>query len=348
MKKAILLIAALLMVGSLAFADIGFGMWGRTVFQLAGGATGSSVITQGWGPNWGGNGPRMGLDLNASGEKMDYKISFQFNGDAVNYPNIYGTVKFIPDLLSVLVGKISGDGWDTFRQTSPNPNSDVNNDNIGRMDGWGIIIAVSPKDSGFDAALQWKTPAPTGSQTEFNIEDQIYNINAAAAYAIANIVKISAGWQSTPGTVNPTNTSNYNLWVRAELLAVENLTLWVDGRFYGFGTVTALSMKYVLGAGYKMDTFAIYLGAFFAVPANSTALAMGANLEAIVDLGDISVGGIVKFGIPDFSVTGMTIDVQPYVQLDDFGTRIAFEFGYNTAGAGSYTWAVPVYFTFSF
>jgi hypothetical protein len=351
MKKAVLLIAALLMVGSFAFADFSIGCWGRTVLQLAGGLTGDSTIYQGWGPTW-GVGPRLNLNTDFTSEKVEFKLTLYYGGSDISNPtatNFYGTLKFVPDLLSVIVGKVSGDGFDTFRKTSPNPNSDMNNNNIGRMDGWGIIVAVSPKDSGFDAALQLKTPDPTDTQNAYNIQDQIYNINVAASYALPDLLKISAGFQNSPGVVFPDASSDYNIWARVELLMVENLTLWVDGRFYGFGTVTAISMQYNLGFGYKMDAFGISLGANFKVPASpATNLSTAANLEVTYDLGDLTLGGIVSFGIPDFSATGMTFGIAPYINLDDFGTRIAFEFNYDTSGSGSYTWAVPVYFTFGF
>jgi len=378
MKKAILLIAALLMVGSLAFAETSFGIWGRTVFTLAASsnATGATV-DQSWGPNWGAEGPRMGLHATFSNDKIEYKFTFYFNGafvsDALNpargadiygtpadttddpiidldpngnldMVNMYGTLKLIPDLLSVMVGRMDGDGFDTFRKTSPNPNSDVNNDNIGRMNGWGVIIAVSPKDSGFDAALQIKTPTP--NEDSYNIANQIYNLNVAASYALPSLLKFTLGFVNQ-ATYDGTANTDYNIFARIELLAVENLTLWVDGRVHGIET-NAIAMKYVLGAGYKMDALGIYLGAYFAIPASpATNLSYGANLEGQYDLGDVTPGIILTISDGDTSVAGIAFSVQPYVNLDDFGTRIAFELTYDTAGAGTLTWAVPVYFTFS-
>src|SRR4030042_6772196 len=105
MKKAILLIAALLLVGSMAYAAPSFGIWGRTVFVLAGQTANNTQIYQGWGPNWMGSGQRMGLHATFTNDKIEFKFTFYMNQTTIAPSNLYGTVKFIPDLLSLYVGQ---------------------------------------------------------------------------------------------------------------------------------------------------------------------------------------------------------------------------------------------------
>jgi len=378
MKKAVLLIAALLMVGSVAFSAPSFGIWGRTVFQLAGGRDDvDDVIYQGWGPSWLGPGPRMGLHATFSNDKMEFKFTFYMNyqvvqdtdnndgsGATSNGPgaidpvNCYGTLKFIPDLLTVLVGRFDGDGWDNFRKNTANPNSDLHNDDIGRFNGWGVIVSVAPADTGFEAALYMQTPAPNAyySSVPFYagfdlVEDQLQNISIAASYKLPDLLKISLGWVNKPGSVKQ-GAGYYqdnNIFARIELLMVENLTLWVDGRIWGLAGDDNMQMQFVLCAAYKMDALGIYLGAKLGVPpTGNDYISYAANLEVAYDLGAITIGliGILEDDNSDFE--SMKFAVKPYVSLDDFGTRIAFE--YISDGRAATTvnyWAIPIYFTFS-
>jgi hypothetical protein len=377
------------MIGGMAFAAPSFGIWCRTVFQLAGGVTDGALaddeIFQGWGPGWLQAGGRAGLHATFSNDKIEFKFTFYLNGlqvtdtdtdtdtdgtapdintnpsdGRIDPVNCYGTLKFIPDLLTVLVGRFDGDGWDNFRKISPNPNSDVHNNDIGRFNGWGIIVSVAPADTGFEAALYWKTPAPANAGSgysgipffhQYDMTEQISNISAVASYKLPDLIKFTLGYVVLPGAARsgPGYFQDNNIMARVELLMVENLTLFVDGRIWGLAGDDNMQMKYVLGAGYKMDALGIYLGAYLGIPpTGSDYVSFGANLEVTYDLGDITLGLIGKVDENNSDLEGMKITVAPYVNLDDFGTRIAVEIiSDDQAGLGSLYWAVPIYFTFS-
>jgi len=340
------------LVGSMAFAAPSFGIWGRTVFMLAGQSGSDTTIYSGWGPNWMGSGQRMGMHATFTNDKIEFKITFYINQNTVDPSNLFGTVKLIPDMLSILVGRFDADGWDDFRQTGPNPNSDLSNDNVGRVNGHAIILVVAPKDSGIEVAGHWKTPAPSAIYDgwnwwpEYEFMNQVNNLGIAASYKIPDMLKIAAGFQQIAGkAANVGVQGEANIWARVHLLMVEGLTLWVDGRFYGFEN-SVVDMKFCLGAGYKMDAFGVYLGALLAV-ANTGTIGLDTNLEVVYDLGDLSLGLIALFSDGDLSATGMTIGVRPYVNLDDFGMRVAVEIRIDSGATTDLTWEIPVYWTFS-
>jgi len=366
MKKAVLLIAALLMVGSLAFAAPGFGIWGRTEFQLAGGMEGDDTIYQGWGPTWSSIGPRMGIHTTYSNDKMEFKTTFYFNGaiwqaqtgwpsDAfVEIVNMYGTLKFVPDLFSMIVGKVDGDGFDTYRKNTAHPTADMHNANVGRMRGWGLIFVIAPADTGFDAALQLRTPPPDNNgRYAYDIEEQVKNISLAASYKVEDLIKISAGYvnygdagDAYASVATPDN-ANKNIFARVELLMVPDLTLWVDARFFGFET-DVFNMEYLLYAGYKMDALALYLGVGLGV-ADPDILGLRATLEVTYNLGFLTLGAVLVYVDGNLDVDGMDMSIRVYGLLNDFAVRLAFEYNMiDMGGAGeTSSWSIPLYFTFS-
>lgn len=407
MKKAVVLIAALLMVGSLAFAMTpSFGIWGRTLFVLAGGSSEAAYdgIYQGIGPNWDGNGPRLGLHIEFNTEKVQFKVVLYFNGAmaqpaAANYGgnqnlqvmSMFGTLKFVPDLLTVYVGKNTGDGWDFFRYENANTSNNINNDNVGRMNGWGLLVAVAPKDSGFEAVVQWKMTEPSGFgwagyglpfATDLEIGDIMKNIQAGVAYRIPDLLKVQVGYVMLPtggnleanrvtvwtdtdndnvrdpgeeysfgnGVANGNgglapDTQDHNIFARVFLLMVPNLTCVLEGRFFGWENADQSNFKVQLVAAYQMDALWIGLGAWYA-QVNEIGN-FGVNLEGKYNLGFLTAGLGVNFGDSNMDVDGMQLKIMPWVLLNDFGTRIAFEYSMDTDIDTRANWAIPVYFTFS-
>ena len=113
-----------------------------------------------------------------TGQRLDMQFAWSNDHTAINITdyvtnggnrrsqivNAYGTLKFVPDMFTVYIGEFNGDGWDHFRLDSAHPIHDVNNNNVGRFSGWGAILDVAPKDTGFEAAVFAKLgdPSTTG------------------------------------------------------------------------------------------------------------------------------------------------------------------------------------------
>ncbi|MBN2354141.1 MAG: hypothetical protein JXD23_16350 [Spirochaetales bacterium] len=402
MKKAILLIAALLAFGSMAFAEYSIGCWGRTVFTMAGGSSDAgSTVGVGWGPNWWGS-TRMGVNLSFASSTLSFKITTYYNGafsntgeginaplvstnvtgtadlitgavtgtgsgtlaggpNNINMSNMYGSCKVIPDLLTVIVGYNNGDGFDMFRMNGPNPNSDQNN-NLGRMSGWGLWLVLEPKDLGLQVAVNMMTPTPTGNaawgplggfDAGFSWERQIHNINVAAAYTIPDIVRITAAFMNVYNgmrthVVDATTGSNYEIYARFDLLAITGMALYLDGSFTGLEAERAMSLQLDLGFGYKIGDLGLYLVAKGTIPLEAGDPQIEANLEVTYNIKPITVGLIVGSSVPLASGANMTFEFQPYVSLDDVSLRIAFDYRLNTLSGSTNYWWVPIFFTFSF
>jgi len=377
MKKAILLIAALLVCGSLAFADYSIGCWGRTVFNMAGGSSAAnSQVSLGWGPNWGGQDlTRMGVTLSFSSSSLSFKITEYFNGAPTSgnsnfdLVNMYGSCKVIPDMLTVIVGRVRGDGFDDFRGNGPNPNSDQNN-NLGRMAGWGLWIVFQPKDLGLEIAVNMMTPPP-GTQPGYNVhweigggfatpyrwEQQLHNINVAGSYTIPDIARITLAFMNQCVGDNTVfvsdwtaNESLYEIYGRVDLLAITGMTLYVDGAYTGFELTRLQNLQLDLGFGYKIGDLGLYLVGKFNLPLETAGgdPSVAANLEVTYGLKPITLGLIVGTNISFTPGSNMQIAFQPYVTLDDVSLRISFNYQLNTDGVTDNTWNVPIHFTFSF
>jgi hypothetical protein len=360
------------MLGSLAFAlpSVGYGIWGRTVFALAAGDTVDTGIYQGWGPGWGGPGPRMGLDVWFSNDKAEFKISPRWQGantSDLSFFNMYGDVKFVPDLLTVYIGKMSGDGFDNFRKNTPHPCNDMHNSNIGRLDGWGIVIAVAPKDTGFEVAAQWRTPDPemnySGEERNWKLNDSIHfrtdwdiagmlnNASIEASYKMTDVMKISLGFVLLPsadgGALYPAQTSR-NIYGRFELLIDPNLTAWADVRYWGLESSTT-NINSIICVAYRMGDLFIVLGGQIGYASTGDVLSYKVAPAVEYKLGELTLGLYADLTGDSVANSGMGISLEPYIALYNFaGFIVGFDYKMSTATGATNYWAIPLIFTFSF
>jgi len=357
MKKAVVLGMILLALGTLAYAEgatVGFG-FGRTTFTLASGASGTgttSDIVQGWGLADFPTATRQNLDLAWSGDHTAFNITGYLEGTLLSWKNIYGTVKLMPDMFSVMIGQFNGDGFDAFRKTSPHPLRDVNNldSNVGRFSGWGIIADVAPKDSGFEAALMYRTDDPTAAGAPGILADTASNVNFGASYTMPNLLKIAAG--SDKDTLWPA--PGRSIFGRVELLMVPNLTLWADVAYFGLDmpspAPTIISTE--VAAAYDMKPLTIVLAATY-VSDNDTVTTVGTwrvYPEVYYNLGAFTLGLYAKVGSDSTASAPIVYSVEPYVVLNDFNLRVSLMYTGSTAAAplDQATWRIPVIINWGF
>lgn len=355
MKKAVVLGMILLALGTLAYADasIGFG-WGRTQFNIAQGSdVSNSDITSGWvGPasDW-PPGMRENLDIAWSGDHTAFKLTGYLQNTVLNWVNIQGTLKLMPDMFSVMIGRFDGDGFDAFRKTSPHPIRDVNNGNVGRFNGWGVIFDVAPKDSGLEAAVMLKTGDPTagadgfgaGAGSTATIEETLTNTNVGFAYTVPNTVKIVAG--STTAVVYH---ASRNIFGRVELLMVPNLTAWADVKYDGFDQDPKVSnINAELAGAYDMKPITIVLATTFG--SNDKVTSFAVIPEVYYNAGALTLGLYANIGASDAKHISdtMVYAVEPYVKLNDFNTRISFMYKHDSVFDVS-TWEIPVLIDWGF
>jgi hypothetical protein len=366
MKKALVLGVILLAVSSLAFADTGMGMWGRTAFDLAIGQSGtgaSTDITQDFGVSFWPGQPRENVNLWFSSDKAAFNFTAYFWGaqfdPANSLVNAYGTLKLVPDMFTLLIGKFTGDGWDNFRKTSPHPIHDVNNGNVGRINGWAIIGDVQPKDTGIEVALAWLTAGP--GTIPNTLAGNARNVVVAASYTMPNTVKITAGSttanlddETVASGATHENQLDRNVFGRVELLMVPNLTLWVDAKYWGFDAkpTSQTNIQAELAAAYSMDALTVVLaatfgnGEVFGITKSESAYAV--YPEVYYNLGVATVGLYAMVGGSTITDSGIAYAFEPYVKLNDFNLRLSFYYTGSTATGAISNFEVPILIDFSF
>lgn len=352
MKKAVVLGMILLALGTLAYADasVSFG-FGRTEFVVASGSdvSGTDIMT-GWGTDW-PYAPRENLGLAWSGDHTAFSLTGYLDGTVLSWVGIQGTLKLMPDMFSVMIGRFDNDGWDAFRKTSPHPLRDVNNGNVGRFGGWGIILDVAPKDSGFEAGVMLKTgdPTPDGPDagtdpdgSPATIMETLTNTNVGFSYTVPNTLKVTAG--STTAVVYR---ASRNIFGRVELLMVPNLTAWADVKYDGFDQDPKVSnINAELAGAYDMKPITIVLATTFG--SNDKVSSFSVVPEVYYNMGAFTLGLFAKVGMTDLSDTSLLdYTVEPYVSLNDFNTRISFEYAHDSVLDVS-TWRIPIYINWGF
>jgi hypothetical protein len=352
MKKAVVLGMILLALGTLAYADasIGFG-WGRTTFSIASGSSVSgSDIYSGFGGGTWPPAPRENLDIAYSGDNTAFHFTGYLDGTVLSWVGIYGTLKLMPDMFSVLIGRFDNDGWDDFRKTSPHPLRDVHNGNVGRFSGYGVIGVLAPKDSGFEAAVMYKTGDPTTGSSINTISGVAKNTNVGASYTVPNTVKVVVG--STTGALDPLPVDR-NIFGRVEVLMVPNLTLWADVKYDGFDFTPAVSnISAELAAAYDMKPLTIvFVGLYSSVDVAGTKInAWGVVPEVYYNMGAFTLGLYANVSGTDVANSGIAYSVEPYVKLNDFNLRVSVMYSGTTAAAplNISTWEIPVVIDWGF
>ena len=358
MKKALIALLALACLSALSFADgVTVGMdFGRSQFVLASnsGVSGADTL-QGWGQAYPPSGtwpPGQRLDIQMAWSNDHTAVNFTgyLMNNTMDYVNAYGTLKIVPDMAKVIIGRFQGDGFDAFRMDSNHPIHDVDNSSVGRFSGWGVIADVAPKDSGFEAALALLTDNPANITTPPDIASAASNYEFGASYTVPNLVKITAG-STTFNTLWPA-TDRRNVFGRVQLLMVPNLTLWDDFWYKGLDvspSVTQYSDE--LAAQYVMDKLTIVFAGFYQSDAsitNSTVSVIKVYPEVYYNLGMFTVGlylGYEMDMIQNVTNNGSRIDVEPYIKLNDFGLRVSLHYtsvtpvGTTTATGA---WEIPV------
>jgi len=387
MKKLLVVLLALTCLSALAFADgVTVGMdFGRSQFVVASnsGLSGADTM-EGW------TGPTGTFP---TGQRLDAQFAWSSDHAAVNltgylgptnlgntmeFVNAYGTLKLVPDMFKMIIGRIAGDGFDAFRWDSAHPIHDVDNNSVGRFAGWGVIFDVAPKDSGFEAAMMMKTADPFSTGAVLPLAQQVTNWDVGASYTVPNLIKVQAGSQTMGTATTPyvSQMSQRNIFAGVQVLAVPNLTLFDSFYYRGFDVqptaITAYSDE--LALQYVMGPLTIVFAGFYQAGLTGNSLTsatanVGAGYPPVVvkalqlldkasvfilypeiyyNMGMVTLGlyaGYENDSYNGISNNGSVIDVEPYIKLNDFGLRVSLHYqsitpSGSTQATGS--WEIPI------
>jgi len=376
MKKLLVVLLALTCLSALSFADgVTVGMdFARSQFSVAGqvtpaGGTAGDIVQGALDPtaDFPSNQQRIDVQLAWSSDHAAMNLTGYIghtNAQPLEFVNAYGTLKLVPDMFKLIIGRVAGDGFDAFRWDSAHPIHDVDNSSVGRFAGWGIIADLAPKDSGLEVALFAKdgdAAAVVPNAVSLPIMQSLDNYGIGASYTLPNLVTIQAGSQAMGTVVAPfvDGAAKRNIFAGVKLLAVPNLSLF-DSFFYrGFDLPTALTIySDELAASYTMGPLTAIIAVLYSsdntLGTSSVATGLQIFPEVYYNLGAITVGlyaGYQMASIQGISNNGSTIDVEPYVKLNDFGLRISFHYQSTTlvgATNATSTWEIPILIDWGF
>jgi hypothetical protein len=384
MKKIVLLLAALVVLSTFAFADVGVGIWGRTVFILAYGSDVADGVDarvwQGWGPDWGGSGPQMGIAVWWTSDLMEYHFKYKYNdanaGGAM-IPEAYGICKLMPDMgITLQLGY--REEQNDFRETTATTFHDMNARNCGRFNGWSALVMIQPPDMGLKVGIQWRTNIDADMPIQYNI----YNVGIGVSYTVPDMVKITVGsmcdaeaWENLvfPDQIR-------NIFGRIHLLMVPDLTLWLLVKYTGLEPATADAeaidvdgdgidetvvsndnsiIEILLGPKYVMGDFSIAAGINYKMTTPKgddtiTKSEIHANVDPAYNLGNLTVGAVIGMMMEmddDDNDETLGLYLEPYVKIPDFNMIIAFKYAMNSdldPDTDDFSWSIPVQVDFSF
>jgi hypothetical protein len=221
MKKLVSVLFALLLIGSLAFAEdaaVKVGAWGRFIYVPAGSLDGADNVTFS-GPSW-ASGSRVGVTISGTSDNVGFLINYFSNGNNLNTGDNASVWLKLNDYITLRGGKTQGDVlrgkiddsdvlnampsvplYGNTDKDNTDPNDDVSQiwavGATGKDDIFkrfyptlGLIVEVTPMEGVyFAAALDTTASSTKGSGLT---EDAFKSVQVGAGYTIPNIGLIRA------------------------------------------------------------------------------------------------------------------------------------------------------------
>jgi hypothetical protein len=344
MKKAIFIIAALVVFTSFTFAQASVGAWGRAIWIPVGGGSGDDdkMVMQNH-ASWGWN-PRVGMTISGSSDNVGFQADFNVdagNGGTVGVgDNAKIWVKPI-DMLTIQAGVFFDDtlrgnavfgAWDWLRYSFINGEDAIfERVGINEPDGHGanIEIALAPMEGVY---LFWATNQIHGAlYNEEEIMAALSHTQFGAGYTIEGIGQIRAQYV---GEQKYTSADSGYINAAFKLTMVEGLLIDVGMKYWmESGEQTGNVLSAALYASYTMDALTIHAyGDMLMVDEDYTGyddlafgLAIGVdyNLEGGIGINaDFRYDNEAKTGflLPDGAISAM------------FGVKLGFSNGLIGAG----------------
>lgn len=258
MKKLVLVVLAAVFAAGLSFADgITFGSWGRGIFIGAANAyvTGdgetspSNKVVTGTHQSWGGAGPRVGLSIQGSSEKVGFNLDFFADGTNAGLgDNADLWIKPI-EQIKLVFGKMDhnelrGDAvfglwdWDRIGVIGKTDEEGWTFPDIFDVQGFSAIFyPIEGLSFGFAVPIDLTAESSGASKAKTLTDAYIHGAKYGAAYTIANLGTIKAG--AVTKSVSDTGAaylSNSGAISILDIVASFDFTL-VDNLLVSVGTV---------------------------------------------------------------------------------------------------------------
>lgn len=184
MKKALVFLLVLSLVGTMAFAEITVGGWGRIDFITGSNTTNDTVVMYS-GPSW-ASGARVGVNFAGKSDNMGFNLNIDSNGNTLGVGDQAKIWAKINDMLTIELGKVQGDKLrgklgGTALITSPGGDEDGIFKRF--YPTMGTLINLTPVEGLYiGAALD-----PNTSTENKTAEVVMKNIQAGAGYTIPDV-----------------------------------------------------------------------------------------------------------------------------------------------------------------
>jgi len=336
MKKLIVVLLALTVIGTLAFAaDVTIGTWNRLGFMLYQQAsTANADATTSMYPGWG----RVGLSFAAKADNFGMAADINPNTTSVGLGD---TCKLYANLLDgKLTISIGKGNFDTLR---------------GKIGGGSAVGIVNGGD---EDAIFARFAIAGGVITEIKPVDGLY---IAAAFSDKNGLAsttyrdIQAGFGYTIegiGLIRAQFIGGYTdtraVQAAFALTAVEGLTVDAGAKFYLGGDDTTNQHFASVAVKYSKDALGAMARTKVLLPKDPAKLDMSVGAYLNYKVADEIVLG-ADFGLDTIAETGKTFAATPYFQYNVAGggtINLGVQLQADLDGAKTFTYGIPLVFTF--
>ncbi|MEJ5190095.1 MAG: hypothetical protein WHT84_12850 [Breznakiellaceae bacterium] len=330
MKKALVFLLVLSLVGTMAFAEITVGGWGRIDF-ITGSNTTNDTVAMYTGPSW-ASGARVGINFAGKSDNMGFNLNIDSNGG--NTLAVGDQAKItakINDMLTIELGKAQGDklrgklGGHQLIGSAGDENAIFKR----FYPTMGTLINLTPVEGLYiGTALD-----PNASTEDKTAEVVMKNVQAGAGYTIPDVGLARVQY------LGSNNDDARFVQVAFQLTAVKNLNADVGAKF-------ALGKAQHSASGavsYSADALGV-MGRFFTAFGNSQDTDLDFSAQLTYKLTDpYSIGA--EFGFFNALVeASREIQGGAYLRLS-YGNgyvRAGFQGTQGLASGSKFDWAVPV------
>jgi hypothetical protein len=266
MKKALAILMTLALVGSLSFAEVKIGAWGRGLFvpyYNDGDSDATSFNTV----SWGGPNARVGISIIGSSDNAGFEIDMNMDGGSAGISDqnklwVKPTDKVKAEIGVVFDDTLRGNAcygtWNWLRTSTMGEDSIFPRINTGNG---GFVLSATPVEALYVVA------SVNNIKNSVLQEDLLKNAQYAVGYTIANIGTIRAQYIGvyTPATTTAEEVDSSLINAAFKFTGMENL--YVDAGIFiptnadDFGKY---DMMFNAFASYKVNAATLYASAGFA------------------------------------------------------------------------------------
>lgn len=324
MKKALAILMIFALVASVAFAEITFGAWGRTMFVPIANSGADDVemgskIVPSW--DWGGQdgigaaGGRIGATIAGNSDNVGFQIDFNGDGGSINGGDEQKVWVKPMDMLKISVGRVQVDAlrgnaaygsWNWYRAYGDSKTgedftfsrmSTGIGDNATSDNKQGVVFEIAPMDA------LWIGLALRDVNTDPNTVNMIAKMQFGLGYTIDGIGQFKAQIIRNPYAYDAkgdASDNNDTVELAFNLTMIENLFVEMGFRMFTDSDVDT-SKIVSLYAKYGMDAITIHASSAFVIADDvDTAIYFGAGMDYALD-GGIGIAADVRYQNDMFS-----------------------------------------------